>query len=236
MKRFSLSKFISLSILSVAGLCFSTAMFFVIRFYTSPSPYSLSFDSQNEFLNYALWRGSLLPTSINLIAIGFSTVLLSISFYPLVPKYRKAFTIFIIAFLEEQLAVWGSWLLSHVPHYWTLWSYDPFPLLDSVFGGSVAICFFLLACAALVSVQIKFNSIPGTLQVMSLSLVPLPLYVYFFDSGEFYIHFQNALTSLSFITNSDLLVTCVLVFSFSTAYQFLRRSSSSSSRRFSGLT
>lgn len=232
MKGLRWSRLISLAILSASEIVFSAALFYVIRYYTTASPYSLSFQNENAFLNYALWRGSLLPTSLNLFAIGFSGILLSISFYPLASKYRSLFTIFMIAFLEEQLAVWGSWLLSHVPHYWTLWSYDPFPLLNSVIGGSVAICFFLLACSALVTVQIKFNSVPRTLQIMSLSLLPLPLYVYFFDPGEFYIHFQNALTSLSFVTNLDLLIVCIAVFSLSTSYQVWRKSFSSQNKFF----
>jgi hypothetical protein len=149
--------------------------------------------------------------------------LLSTAIYPLGERNRKLFTIAMVVLLEEQLIVWGSWLASHGSRTFGLWQFDPFPLLDSVLGGSVAVSFLLLSCAALVTVQSSYRSVPRTLQIMSLSLVPLPLYVYFFDRGEFYIHFQDAIASLSFITNLDLLIGCVAIFSATTIYQRLRK-------------
>lgn len=221
--REDIQKLISLAILSVAGLLLSVALFSVVRFYTTPTVSTLSFQNQAAWLNYAIWRADLIPSAVGFVALVFVMVLLSIAVYPLQQKHRMIFTIFILVFLEEQLAVWGSWLFSHVPQPSSLWVYDPFPLLSSVMGGSVAVSFLILACAALASVQLSFRSVPKTLQIISLSLVPLPLYVYFFDRGEFYIHFQDAATSLGFITNMDLLIGCILAFSLATAYQKLRK-------------
>jgi len=221
-KRFSFQKFTSMVILASAVLLILGAIFEVVRFYTTPKADALSFQNQTAWLNYSIWRAGLLPASLSLLALAFVTFLLSLAVYPLAPKLRKIFTISMLVFLEEQLAVWGSWLISHVPHPTSLWVYDPFPLLDSVIGESVAVSFLILACATLVTLQITFNSIPRTLQIMSLSLMPLPLYVYFFDRGEFNLHFQDVVRSLSFFTNMDLLIACFTVFTFTTVYQIVR--------------
>lgn len=216
-------RFASLSIFVAAGLCVSAAIFYAIRFYTTPALNVASFPNQLAWFSYALWRGSLIPTSNAFLAAAFVTSLLAVSVYPLASGKRKILTVFMLAFLEEQLAVWGSWLYSHIPLATSLWRYDPFPLLYWVMGGSVAICFLILAGAALVTVQISFRSIITTIQIVSISIVPLPLYVYFFDRGEFYIHFQNAFSTLSFVTNQDLLYACVAVFSVTTACQGIRK-------------
>lgn len=204
-------------------MCLAAAAFYTVRFYTTPAAGTLNFSSETAWLNYALWRASLLPTAGLLVAAAFVTSLLSAAIYPLSARARKFYTAFMILFLEEQLAVWGSWLYSHIPLSISLWRYDPFPLLYWVTGGSVAFCFVIIACTALITVQISFKSIPRTIQIMSLSLIPLPLYVYFFDRGEFYIHFQDAIYALRFVTNYDLLIACVVIFSGVTLYELLRK-------------
>jgi uncharacterized membrane protein len=216
-------KLASLFIFAVAGLCVAAAVFYAIRFYTTPALNIANFPNEMAWFNYSLWRGSLIPTSNAFLAAAFVTSLLALSVFPLSSGKRKVFTIFMLSFLEEQLAVWGSWLYSHIPLVTSLWRYDPFPLLYWVMAGSVAICFVIMAAAALVTVQISFKSIPRTFQIMSLSLVPLPLYVYFFDRGEFFIHFQDAVSVLSFVTNEDLLFACVGVFCLATVFQSFRK-------------
>ncbi len=205
-----------------AGISFSAALFEAIRFYASPSANALSFQNEVTWLSYAYWRANLLPTSLSFSVVAFVMLLLSIAVYPLAQRYRRVFTVSIVAFLQEQLLVWGSWLdrLGSGFFPW-LWHYDPFPILYLVTGESVAISVLFLACTALITVQISFRSFPKTIQVISLSLVPLPIYVYVFDRGEFYIHFQSAVSSLSFITNQDLLAGCIAVFCLSSLYQTL---------------
>lgn len=203
-----------------AGVSLSIALFDIIRFYASPSPGLVNSQNETAWFNYAFWRANLIPTAISYSVIALDALLLAIAVYPLSNGYRRIFTISALVFLQEQLLVWGSWLdrLGSSPFH-EFWHYDPFPILYWLIGDSVAVCFLFLALTALITVQISFRSIPKTLQIMSLSLVPLPLYVYIFDRGEFYIHFQSAVMSLSFITNPDLLVGCVAVFCLTSLYQ-----------------
>lgn len=55
-----------------------------------------------------------------------------------------------------------------------------------------------------------FKSIFYAIGISALSLSALPLWIYYFDTKEFYLHFQQSIPQLYFISNYDLLI-CSLI-------------------------
>ena len=70
---------------------------------------------------------------------------------------------------------------------------------------------------------IRFRSLTKSFQIALIVLATLPIFIYFFDFGEFNLHFESAFPVLYWITNYTLLIGCLVSFSIITAYALTKR-------------
>ena len=227
---------------SLSGFCYSVALCCLILFLNSPNQYGnqimssyLDANNYQGWFQYAVWRMSLLSDCYICLALGILFSALTFAWLPLknhetvLQKIERTLygsriiTILFaisIAILEIEFLAWAYELtvLLNFPS-WSSFLHPFFELGNSFVFGSLEpnqdFPYVFVALFAILFTSIKFRSIWKTLQILSLSVVPLPVYVYLFDNREFFVHFEDQFKTFFFVTNFDIMVGSLAIFGIS---------------------
>ena len=226
---------------TLGGFCIGAAAFCYTLFLNSPNQDSnsllagyLAKNNYNGWLNYAIWRTSLIPDCYVFLGVAILFSTFAIFWFPLknrsiVQKISSnrtgtgCFNIILVALvvlLEIEFLAWAYELGDMLND-----AYRP-ALLILVYDFANAVTlnnlqpgqdypFFVTILILAGVAALRFRSIWKTLEILSLAVIPLPFYVYIFDDREFFVHFENQFKSFAFVTNFDLMVGAIAVFCFS---------------------
>lgn len=226
----------------VGGFSLGAGLFCYTLFVSSPNQDSnsllagyLAVNNYNGWLQYAIWRTSLMPDFYLFTGAGILFSIFALLWFP----FKSSGTIVerlqstksrsdivscclpaAIGVLEIEFLAWayelGGMLKDSTRPPWLLGFYN---LANTLTLGNLQpgqdYPFLITVILVLFVTAIKFRSIWKTLQILSFSVIPLPVYVYLFDNGEFFVHFENQFKTFSFITNFDLLLGSISIFALS---------------------
>lgn len=226
----------------LSGLSFSAALFCLTVFLGTPDQDSsnvystyIAANNYNGWLNYAIWRGSLIPDFYLFTSIGIFFAFITLFWLPLrnertlaqvvmdSRRFSSCLTIVLVTLagiLEIEFLGWAyelggllhdtfrpNWLLS-------VYNFGNFITFGNLQPNQDYPFFLTLVLVAAVA-SIRYHSVWKTLEILSLSMIPLPVYVYIFDEREFFVHFESQFKSFSFVTNFDVLIGSLLILTLS---------------------
>ncbi len=210
-------KYFSLAFLWTGIIWFATALYFFVRYLTSPSPYTVSMleyslDHYNQWFQYRIWRLTLIPNTEFYIGLGIfflfvafvfvSGATLSLALYSLIGVLEFGFVAW--ALNNSGLSFFARFIFS-----------DAVEILTYKTGAAFyLILLFIVGILA----ALEFKSVAKTFLVISLSLIPLPLLIYYLEQGKLEAFTQNPYVRLSWLTNYNLFVGCLAILTVSSLY------------------